>query len=40
MITHSPLTLIRSADKNVAFRIRHFEDDTDFRIPQGLSFND
>lgn len=38
MITDSPLTLIRSADKNLAFRIRHFEDDTAFRIPQGQSF--
>ena len=38
MITDSPLTLIRKADKNLAFRIRHFEDDTAFRIPQGLSF--
>lgn len=38
MITDSPLTLIRTADKNLAFRIRHFEDDTAFRIPQGQSF--
>ena len=38
MITESPLTLIIPPDKNLAFRIRHFEDDAAFRIPQDQSF--
>ena len=38
MITESPLSLIIPPDKNLAFRIRHFEDDAAFRIPQDQSF--
>lgn len=39
MIVDSTLSLINSADKNLAFRIRHFEDDAMFRSVQEQAFS-
>jgi AraC family transcriptional regulator, transcriptional activator of pobA len=39
MITESTLSLVNSADKNLAFRIRHFEDDTMLRLAERQSFS-
>lgn len=39
MITESVLSLVNAADNNLAFRIRHFEDDADFSTVQRQPFS-